>query len=117
MLFISIPDYFDVVKNPIDLSVISAKSYDSISKFKNDIHLMLNNCFLYNNPNSDIYALATKALENQNSSFTFLEKQKLSHDINNLSSEHLPAVIPIISKYMPKSAVKSINFRILMKLN
>ena len=46
------PDYFDVVKNPMDLGTISKKlrssSYKSKASFMRDLDLIWDNCFFYN---------------------------------------------------------------------
>lgn len=44
--------YFDIIKNPIDLSTISAKleagMYKDLESFEADFRLMVNNCHIYN---------------------------------------------------------------------
>ncbi|KAI1716235.1 bromodomain-containing protein [Ditylenchus destructor] len=49
---LGLSDYFDYIKNPMDLSTIKkkmdARQYATIAEFRDDIILMLNNCFLYN---------------------------------------------------------------------
>ncbi|KAI9349270.1 Bptf bromo in complex with histone H4k16ac form I, partial [Zopfochytrium polystomum] len=55
------PDYFDVVKKPMDLSSINQKLSSSRASssigFVADIRLMLDNCFLYNPPVNQIHQL------------------------------------------------------------
>ncbi|KAI8881340.1 Bromodomain-containing protein [Backusella circina FSU 941] len=52
-VYFNIPDYFDVVKNPMDLGTAQKKlennQYQSIDDFINDINLVFENCYLYNN--------------------------------------------------------------------
>ncbi|KAJ2908953.1 hypothetical protein GGI21_002367 [Coemansia aciculifera] len=47
-----VPTYFDVIKEPIDLSTIRHKltvhSYHSAEEFKRDVELLFSNCFLFN---------------------------------------------------------------------
>ena len=47
-----IPDYFDIIKNPMDLGTIkqklSSNQYMRINEFIIDINLMFDNCILYN---------------------------------------------------------------------
>jgi len=54
----SIPDYFTIVKNPMDLGTIRSKlkkaSYDSTEKFVDDVRLVFDNCLLYNGPSTEI---------------------------------------------------------------
>jgi len=44
------PDYYDVIKNPMDLSVVQRKigMYKSFEEFKADLDLIWNNCLEYN---------------------------------------------------------------------
>ena len=53
------PDYYLVIKNPIDLSVIKAKlyngEYDNITQFRDDMDLMFGNCLRYNHPGTFFY--------------------------------------------------------------
>lgn len=54
-----VPDYYDIIKNPVDLSLIqkklSSSKYDSKESFYKDLDIMLENCFSYNDENSDVY--------------------------------------------------------------
>ncbi|KAF7683486.1 SWR1 complex bromodomain subunit bdf1 [Astathelohania contejeani] len=56
---LNIPDYFDKIKTPMDLSTIKSKldskKYETIDDFKDDMELMLNNCFTYNLPETYVY--------------------------------------------------------------
>eukprot|EP00834_Sanchytrium_tribonematis_P005540 NODE_343_length_9136_cov_0.948656.p1 type:complete len:480 gc:universal NODE_343_length_9136_cov_0.948656:8014-6575(-) len=55
---LDIPDYLDVIKNPIDLSTIYMKildsKYSNFQEFHDDICLMFRNAHDYNDPDSDI---------------------------------------------------------------
>ncbi|KAI8809920.1 hypothetical protein BJ742DRAFT_676337, partial [Cladochytrium replicatum] len=59
-------DYFDIVKQPMDLSTISAKlsrgEYCLVQEFAADVMLMFDNCYLYNPATNDIHKLG-RALE------------------------------------------------------
>ncbi|KAI7866668.1 Bromodomain-containing protein [Spinellus fusiger] len=63
----NIPDYFDIVKNPMDLSTIQKRlkngEYASMDEFAGDIQLMLNNCYLYNNAGDPVCCDAQKLEE------------------------------------------------------
>lgn len=78
---LNIPDYFTIIKNPMDLSTIENKllndEYKSSGEFKTDVLLMFNNCYLYNPPTLPIYSMA-KEMEK-----IFLDKweQKPKEDI------------------------------------
>ncbi|OBZ68561.1 Transcription initiation factor TFIID subunit 2 [Grifola frondosa] len=66
------PNYFDIIKNPMDLSTMSAKleqgQYKDRFAFNTDFHLMISNAKLYNLPNSFVHNEAL-ALE------SFFDKQ------------------------------------------
>lgn len=55
---LGIPDYFNVVKNPMDLSTIKKKldagSYNRADEFEADVRLVFQNCYLYNGAESDV---------------------------------------------------------------
>jgi hypothetical protein len=49
---LNIPDYFDIIDEPMDFGTIKNKlnqnKYMNIQEFLNDINLVFNNCFKYN---------------------------------------------------------------------
>ena len=53
------PQYYNVVKNPIDMETINkrikSKFYKTLEEFSADVNLMFDNCKLYNNPTSVLY--------------------------------------------------------------
>ncbi|XP_055636665.1 protein polybromo-1 isoform X2 [Toxorhynchites rutilus septentrionalis] len=53
------PDYYDIIKNPIDIERIEQKlrkqSYDSVDEMAADFMLMFENACKYNEPDSQIY--------------------------------------------------------------
>lgn len=57
---LQIPDYPIIIKHPMDLSTIQHKMdailYDNAQQFHDDVKLMLNNCFTYNKPDTQVYA-------------------------------------------------------------
>jgi hypothetical protein len=59
-----IQDYFEVVKNPIDLSTIRGKlengDYTDPWQYINDIQLMFDNAWLYNRKTSKVYKACSK---------------------------------------------------------
>ena len=63
---LGIPDYFTVIKQPMDLGTIRRKldsrEYLNAEQFENDVRLVFSNCFTYNAPDTDIVQMA-KALE------------------------------------------------------
>ncbi|XP_068192840.1 CREB binding protein b isoform X2 [Antennarius striatus] len=62
-----IPDYFEIVKNPIDLSTIKRKldtgQYQEPWQYVDDVWLMFNNAWLYNRKTSRVYKYCTKLAE------------------------------------------------------
>uniref|UniRef100_A0A914YR62 Protein polybromo-1 n=1 Tax=Panagrolaimus superbus TaxID=310955 RepID=A0A914YR62_9BILA len=59
-----LPEYYDVVKNPIDFKTIATKirsgRYKSWAAFDEDIQLLVNNCKLFNSSTSQLYKDAVK---------------------------------------------------------
>lgn len=51
-VLLNIPDYPQVVKNPMDLSTVERKlnnvEYETVDDFVSDISLIFSNCYLYN---------------------------------------------------------------------
>eukprot|EP00904_Undaria_pinnatifida_P012343 jgi/Undpi1/8239/HiC_scaffold_25.g10709.m1 len=58
----NIPDYFQIVKNPMDLGTVKAKleggRYERAEDVARDIRLIWSNCILYNSPGSEFGLLA-----------------------------------------------------------
>lgn len=61
---LGIPDYFDIVTKPIDLSTIKMKldrgEYKDPWEYVDDVWLMFDNAWLYNRKNSRVYRYCTK---------------------------------------------------------
>ncbi|KAJ7156890.1 bromodomain and PHD finger-containing protein 3 [Mycena crocata] len=76
-----VPDYFDIVQNPMSWSNIESKldnyQYWDIQSFKNDIHLVLNNAVLYNKEGTAFHRTALRILATA---------QPVLADLNQLSS-------------------------------
>ncbi|KAI1884445.1 hypothetical protein AGOR_G00226470 [Albula goreensis] len=66
-MLLGIPDYFDIVKNPMDLSTIKRKldtgQYQEPWQYVDDIWLMFNNAWLYNRKTSRVYKYCSKLAE------------------------------------------------------
>uniref|UniRef100_A0A8C1IW98 histone acetyltransferase n=1 Tax=Cyprinus carpio TaxID=7962 RepID=A0A8C1IW98_CYPCA len=66
-MLLGIPDYFDIVKNPIDLSTIKRKldtgQYQEPWQYVDDMWLMFNNAWLYNRKTSRVYKYCSKLAE------------------------------------------------------
>lgn len=65
--FDELQDYFDIVKNPMDLSTIKRKldtgQYQEPWQYVEDIWLMFNNAWLYNRKTSRVYKYCSKLAE------------------------------------------------------
>jgi hypothetical protein len=57
-----IPDYFDVIHNPMDLGTVkkklTSKQYVSTSEFAADVRLTFSNAMKYNPPGNDVHTIA-----------------------------------------------------------
>ncbi|KAG5832615.1 hypothetical protein ANANG_G00292980 [Anguilla anguilla] len=66
-MLLGIPDYFDIVRNPMDLSTIKRKldtgQYQEPWQYVDDIWLMFNNAWLYNRKTSRVYKYCSKLAE------------------------------------------------------
>jgi len=60
------PDYYDIVKRPMDLKTIKAHIREgqiaSSAEFQRDVYLMFANSLMYNRPGSDIYTMAEEMM-------------------------------------------------------
>jgi len=61
-----VPDYYNIIKNPIDLSSITEKlrkgKYMKKDDFKNDLDLIWSNCYTYNRDLSSVFRIKAKKL-------------------------------------------------------
>ncbi|KAK7260637.1 hypothetical protein RIF29_26857 [Crotalaria pallida] len=59
---LNLPDYFKVIKHPMDLGTIKSKlaagAYPGPSEFANDVRLTFSNAKTYNQPGSDVHIMA-----------------------------------------------------------
>ncbi|XP_044018390.1 CREB-binding protein-like [Aphidius gifuensis] len=64
---LGVPDYFDIIKNPIDLSTIKRKldagKYKAPLEYCHDVWLMFDNAWLYNKKTSRVYKHCTRLSE------------------------------------------------------
>ncbi|XP_014667428.1 PREDICTED: histone acetyltransferase p300-like [Priapulus caudatus] len=64
---LNIPDYFDIVKNPMDLSTIKRRldtgQYQDPWQYVDDVWLMFDNAWLYNKKTSRVYRFCSKLAE------------------------------------------------------
>ena len=61
---LNIPDYFNIIKNPMDFSTIKKKlancTYTNLQEFCNDMNLVFENCYTYNGRKSFIGDMCTR---------------------------------------------------------
>lgn len=59
---LNIPDYFDIIKNPMDLGTVKKKmetgGYRDLQSFQNDVYLVFDNAMLYNPKGTPVNDLA-----------------------------------------------------------
>lgn len=69
------PDYYEVIKRPIDLERISQKlrsnGYESLEELSQDLMLMCDNACKYNEPDSQIYKVCIQLRNMSNWSYIF----------------------------------------------
>ena len=69
---LGIPDYLQIIKNPMDFSTIkkklSSNLYTNFKQFTEDIKLTFDNCYLYNGANSSV-GLACTVVKNEYQKF------------------------------------------------
>ena len=62
------PDYYEIVRRPIDLKAIKTKIRDgqitNSLEYQRDIYLMFANSMMYNRPDSDLYKMAEEVYPN-----------------------------------------------------
>ena len=85
------PQYYNVVKNPIDMETINkrikTKFYKTLEEFNADVNLMFDNCKLYNNPKSVLYKDACNLQE------IFMKVRNRIYDFNFVSTIFVKIVL------------------------
>lgn len=75
---LKIPDYHEIIKNPMDLGTIKKKlensEYTNVSQCTDDFLLMFNNCLLYNKPEEDISLMCRELQKYTEEQINFLPK-------------------------------------------
>lgn len=76
---LGLPDYFEVIKTPMDLGTIRKKlennCYDSLDDFQAHVNLTFDNAMLYNPEGSVVYNMAKEMKTKFDSDFAILMKQ------------------------------------------
>jgi hypothetical protein len=107
---LGIPDYFIVIKHPMDLSTIQQRlgkhQYTSPEQVRSDIDLMFDNALTYNQPGSDICKMA-KTLQNtakrkfSSAKFSLTNGSSQSPGVENSSSSKRARPVQIKSPSNP----------------
>jgi hypothetical protein len=67
---LSIPDYLDIIKTPMDLGTVKANlhsnKYGRMQDFLSDVQLIFDNCILYNGENSQVSIMCKHVREEYN---------------------------------------------------
>ncbi|KAF1784806.1 CBP histone acetyltransferase [Phytophthora cactorum] len=75
----NIPDYFDIIKCPMDLGTIKkrleAEHYNSVEAFAGDVRLVFENCIAYNSSTNKFNIAAKQLLASFNKSLATLKNQ------------------------------------------
>ena len=71
-----VPDYYEVIKNPMDLSTMKSKNYENTESFKSDFKLMINNAIIYNEEESYVAKCAMDLNRLFDTLFTQMPKEK-----------------------------------------
>lgn len=109
-----VPDYYDVIKNPMDLGTVGKKlkafAYNSKQEFIDDLNLIWSNCFQYNVIEGNVYvlyahqmkakvsALADKIPESTLQESEEFEKIEMQLSMSSLPSIEMPASSEAISE-------------------
>ena len=77
---LNIPDYFDIIKHPMDFSTIKKKlnnfSYTNLKEFCDDMDLVFENCYTYNRRKTTIGEICTRVKEEYKKLFDELKLKK-----------------------------------------
>ena len=77
---LNIPDYFNIIKNPMDFSTIKRKlsnySYTNLQEFCNDMGLVFENCYTYNGRKTMIGDMCTRVKKEYDKLFEELKLEK-----------------------------------------
>jgi bromodomain-containing factor 1 len=119
---LGIPDYPKIVKKPMDLSTMRSKldggAYSTAEKFRDDLKLIINNCFLYNPPGTPVHQAGTelkKLFEEKWKGLPPLEEDEEEEEESDSEDERararasfrMPCSIPLICFLVTIAAMES----------
>lgn len=95
---LNIPDYFDIIKEPMDLGTVESKlkkgEYGTALEFGHDMRLIWSNSMKYNPRNTSFYHLTTIIKDNFEKLFREIEE--------NPHGENFPYITKTVNKYDKK---------------
>jgi transcription initiation factor TFIID subunit 2 len=105
---LNIPNYFDIIQKPMDLKTIEVRlnngTYTSRNQFRDDVLLMLNNCYSFNLEDSWVFQQGKKLQH-------FFEKEwsaLFGETVTGFyDGHHPPPVAPPVAVIVPTTPVKS----------
>ncbi|KAJ7089735.1 PHD-zinc-finger like domain-containing protein [Mycena belliarum] len=100
-----VPDYFDIVKNPMSWINIESKldnfQYWDLQSFKDDVHLVLDNAILYNKPGTAFHRTALRMKTSVQPILSELNGLSSIHSLDPNNTRHDDAPPPAIGDLEP----------------
>lgn len=88
---LGLPDYFDIIKKPMDLGTVNKKldagAYHAIKDFQADVNLTFENAMAYNEKGSVVYDMANEMKEKFASDFEKLIKRLEEEDLEKRQND------------------------------
>lgn len=88
---LGLPDYFEVIKKPMDLGTVHKKldnnAYHSIDDFQNDVNLTFDNAMTYNEEGTVVYDMAKELKVKFEADYKLLVKQLAEEDRERRQNE------------------------------
>ncbi|PKI59275.1 hypothetical protein CRG98_020355 [Punica granatum] len=116
---LNIPDYFTVIKHPMDLGTIKGKissgSYSSPLEFVADVRLTFTNAMTYNPPGNDVHIMADTLRKFFEVRWKTIEKKIVVADSQSLPAKSVPSKEKETAKPLPpakKRKISSIQYEV-----
>jgi len=96
---LGLPDYYDIIKTPMDLTTIKKKldgqQYKSAKECIADFDLMFQNCYTYNRPTEDVTIMAKKVQEFLHQKMRNMPSVETLHEGAKKKSKKPPSGVPV----------------------
>lgn len=103
------PDYFEIIKKPMDLSLVLRKlredQYQTVEKWKEDMNQIWKNATTYNDPTRPIYAIARELNEYFRRRCEVIPKNETELWISRVNKKHTKLMRILEAKPDPKKTV------------